>query len=46
MIRKAASFKHVIEPRLQYDYIPDLDRNDRAKIRLVTLTWLLMRLKT
>jgi LPS-assembly protein len=30
-----ASFKHVIEPRLQYDYIPDLDRNDRAKIHLV-----------
>jgi len=31
----SASYKHVIEPRLQYDYIPDLDRNDRAKIRLV-----------
>jgi len=29
------SFKHVVEPRLQYDFIPDLDRNDRAKIRLV-----------
>jgi len=27
-----ASYKHVIEPRLQYDFIPDLDRNDRAKI--------------
>ena len=30
-----ASFKHVIEPRLQYDYIPDLDRTDRARIRLI-----------
>jgi len=29
------SFKHVIEPRLQYDYIPDMDRSDRAKIRLL-----------
>lgn len=28
-------YKHVVEPRLQYDYIPDLDRKDRAKIRLV-----------
>lgn len=32
---EGSSFKHVIEPRLQYDYIPDLDRNDRAKIRVV-----------
>ncbi len=32
---KGSSFKHVIEPRLQYDYIPDLDRNDRSKIRVV-----------
>lgn len=31
----SSSFKHVIEPRLQYDYIPDLDRDDRAKIRVV-----------
>ena len=30
-----SSFKHVIEPRLQYDYIPDLDRTDRARIRLI-----------
>ena len=29
-----SSFKHVVEPRLQYDYIPDLDRSDRNKIRL------------
>lgn len=29
------SFKHVIEPRLQYDFIPDLDRTDRAKIRII-----------
>ena len=26
------SYKHVIEPRLEYDYIPDMDRADRAKI--------------
>jgi LPS-assembly protein len=32
---EGASFKHVIEPRLQYDYIPDMDRNDRAKVRIV-----------
>ncbi len=32
---EGASFKHVIEPRLQYDYIPDMDRNDRDKIRIV-----------
>jgi lipopolysaccharide assembly outer membrane protein LptD (OstA) len=31
---KGSSFKHVIEPRLQYDYIPDLDRTDRNKIRI------------
>jgi LPS-assembly protein len=31
----SASYKHVIEPRIQYDYIPDMDRDDRAKIRLV-----------
>jgi len=31
----SASYKHVIEPRLQYDYIPDLDRDDRAKIRII-----------
>jgi len=30
-----ASYKHVIEPRIQYNYIPDMDRNDRAKIRVV-----------
>ena len=29
---EGSSFKHVIEPRLQYDYIPDIDRTDRAKI--------------
>ncbi len=29
---ESSSFKHVIEPRLRYDFIPDLDRNDRAKI--------------
>jgi LPS-assembly protein len=33
---EGASFKHVIEPRLQYDYIPDLDRTDRAKIHVLT----------
>jgi len=32
---EGSRYKHVVEPRLQYDYIPDLDRNDRAKIRLV-----------
>jgi len=32
---ESSSFKHVIEPRLQYDYIPDLDRTDRAKVRVV-----------
>ncbi|MEE8205599.1 MAG: putative LPS assembly protein LptD, partial [Nitrospinaceae bacterium] len=29
---EGSSFKHAIEPRLRYDFIPDLDRNDRAKI--------------
>ncbi len=32
---EGSSFKHVIEPRLQYDYIPDMDRNDRDRIRLI-----------
>jgi LPS-assembly protein len=32
---EGSSFKHVIEPRLQYDYIPDIDRSDRKKIRLL-----------
>jgi LPS-assembly protein len=31
---EGSSFKHVIEPRLQYDYIPDFDRDDRSRIRL------------
>ena len=31
----SSSFKHVIEPRLQYDFIPDLDKDDRAKIRVI-----------
>jgi LPS-assembly protein len=26
-------FKHLLEPRLIFDYIPDLDENDRDKIR-------------
>ncbi len=25
-------FKHVIEPRIQYDFIPDMDSSDRAQI--------------
>ena len=32
---EGASFKHVIEPRLQYDYIPDIDRTDRDRVRVV-----------
>jgi len=32
---EGSSFKHVIEPRLQYDYIPDFDSNDRNKIRII-----------
>lgn len=32
---EGSSLKHVIEPRLQYDYIPDIDRSDRDKVRLV-----------
>jgi hypothetical protein len=32
---EGSSFKHVVEPRLQYDYIPDIDGTDRAKIRVV-----------
>ncbi|MFQ5482921.1 MAG: LPS assembly protein LptD, partial [Nitrospinaceae bacterium] len=27
--------KHLIEPRLQYDFIPDMDKEDRAKIRVL-----------
>jgi len=34
-VPESSSFKHVIEPRLQYDYIPDFDRKDRNKIRVV-----------
>ena len=30
---EGSSFKHVIEPRFQYDYIPDMDRDDRNRIR-------------
>lgn len=29
----ATRFKHIIEPRFQYDFIPDLDTSDRAQIR-------------
>ena len=32
---EGSSFKHVIEPRIQYDYIPDMDRIDRERIRVV-----------
>jgi len=32
---KSSSIKHVVEPRLRYDYIPDWDREDRDKIRPV-----------
>jgi hypothetical protein len=32
---EGASFKHVIEPRIKYDFIPDMDRIDRARIRLI-----------
>ncbi len=32
---EGSSYKHVVEPRIQYDFIPDMDRIDRAKIRLV-----------
>jgi LPS-assembly protein len=32
---EGSSFKHVIEPRLQYDYIPDFDRDDRSRIRVI-----------
>ena len=32
---EGASFKHVVEPRIQYDFIPDMDRIDRGRIRLI-----------
>jgi len=32
---RTASFKHVIEPRIKYQYIPNWDREDRAKIKLI-----------
>ncbi len=28
-------FKHVIEPRIQYDFIPDMDGDDRNRIRII-----------
>lgn len=30
-----AKVKHVIEPRVSYDFIPDIDKNDRDKIRVI-----------
>jgi len=32
---RTARFKHVIEPRIKYQYIPNMDRADRAKIILI-----------
>ncbi|MGV7222495.1 MAG: LPS-assembly protein LptD [Nitrospinales bacterium] len=32
---KPSLFKHIIEPRVQYDYIPDMDSKDIAKIRVI-----------
>jgi len=29
------AFKHVVEPRIQYDYIPGMDRTDRERIRII-----------
>jgi len=31
---KYGAFKHVIEPRFTFDYIPNIDREDREKIRV------------
>ena len=28
-------FKHIIEPRVQYDFIPDMDREDRNRINVL-----------
>jgi LPS-assembly protein len=30
-----AAFKHVFEPRLEYTYIPEMDENDRSRIRVI-----------
>lgn len=30
-----AAFKHVIEPRVQYDYISNFDRRDRERVRVI-----------
>ncbi len=30
----SSGYKHVIEPRIRYDYIPDMDEEDRSKIRV------------
>ena len=32
---RTARFKHVIEPRIEYQYIPNMDRADRAKIKVI-----------
>jgi LPS-assembly protein len=33
--KNPTKIKHVIEPRFSYDYIPDIDRSDRSKIRVI-----------
>jgi LPS-assembly protein len=32
---KKSLFKHIIQPRIEYDYIPDMDSKDIAKIRVI-----------
>ena len=32
---KKSLFKHIIEPRVQYDFIPDMDEKDINKIRVI-----------
>lgn len=33
--KKDTKIKHVIEPRVSYDYIPNIDKSDRDKIRVI-----------
>jgi LPS-assembly protein len=33
--KKKTKIKHVIEPRVSYDYIPNIDKSDRDKIRVI-----------
>ncbi len=35
LISDNSAYKHVVEPRIEYDYIPGMDRTDRQRIRII-----------